>query len=49
MLSATFYRSLSMNPYLRVDIAPQQGGEMRFEWTEDTGRKAEHKAAVRLG
>ncbi|HUH61182.1 MAG TPA: quinoprotein dehydrogenase-associated SoxYZ-like carrier [Candidimonas sp.] len=48
VIKATYYRSLSINPYLRFDVTPQQGGEMRFEWTEDTGRVAEHKETLAL-
>src|SRR5690606_16345202 len=43
---ATFFRSLAANPYLKFDITPQQGGEMRFQWLEDTGRKTELTQAV---
>lgn len=48
VVRATFFRSLAANPYLKFDIAPQQGGEMRFQWLEDTGRKTELTQSVNL-
>lgn len=48
VVTATYYRSLSMNPYLRFDMNPQQGGELRFEWTEDTGRVVEQRETIQL-
>ncbi len=49
VITATYHRSLSINPYLRFDMTPMQGGEMRFEWIEDTGRAAQHQETVHLG
>lgn len=46
VVKATYHRSLSLNPYLRFDVTPTQGGDMRFEWTEDTGRVAVHTETV---
>lgn len=48
VITASYHRSLSINPYLRFDMTPRQGGDMRFEWTEDTGRVAEHRETVHL-
>src|SRR5690606_41950066 len=48
VVRATFFRSLAANTYLKFDITPQQGGEMRFQWLEDTGRKTELTQAVNL-
>ena len=48
VIKATYYRSLSLNPYLRFDMTPEQGGDLRFEWTEDTGRITEHRETIRL-
>ncbi|SHG80862.1 thiosulfate oxidation carrier protein SoxY [Pollutimonas bauzanensis] len=48
LVKARYHRSLAVNPYLRFDVAPQRGGDMRFKWTEDTGRSTEHKEIVRL-
>lgn len=46
VIKATYHRSLSLNPYLRFDVTPTRGGDMRFEWTEDTGRVAVHTETV---
>lgn len=48
VITATYHRSLSINPYLRFDMKPQQGGDMRFEWTEDTGRTVAHQETIQL-
>jgi len=48
LIKAVYHRSLAANPYLRFDVTPRQGGEMRFQWKEDTGRVAEHQAKVSL-
>ncbi len=48
VITATYYRSLSMNPYLRFNMNPQQDGELRFEWTEDTGRVVEQRETLQL-
>lgn len=48
LIQATFFRSLAANPYLRFEVAPQQSGQMRFVWTEDTGRAVEESAAVKV-
>ncbi|HEY9279883.1 MAG TPA: thiosulfate oxidation carrier complex protein SoxZ [Eoetvoesiella sp.] len=49
VIRANYYRSLSINPYLRFDMTPQQGGDMLFEWIEDTGRVVQRTETVRLG
>ncbi|MBB5217287.1 thiosulfate oxidation carrier protein SoxY [Parapusillimonas granuli] len=46
LLRAKYYRSLAANPYLRFTVSPPQGGDMRFAWTEDTGRSVEFKATL---
>ncbi|WP_158238540.1 thiosulfate oxidation carrier protein SoxY [Pollutimonas subterranea] len=48
LIRATYHRSLSMNPYLRFDVTPRESGELRFKWTEDTGRVIEHKEKLAL-
>lgn len=48
VVSATYYRSLSMNPYLRFDMTPQQEGELQLTWTEDTGHRVKHTEDLRL-
>lgn len=48
LIKATYYRSLSMNPYLRFEVTPRQSGELRFEWIEDTGRAVAYKETLRL-
>lgn len=48
VISATFFRSLAANPYLKFDMTPSQAGEMKFEWKEDTGRTAEITENVNL-
>lgn len=47
VVSATFFRSLAANPYLKFDVNPKQAGEMHFQWTENTGRTAEHAENLR--
>lgn len=41
VLTARFFRSLAANPYLKFELSPEQPGEMRFQWTEDTGKTTE--------
>lgn len=41
LIQAIFFRSLAANPYLRFDALPRQSGQLRFVWTEDTGRVVE--------
>lgn len=48
ILRAQFFRSLAANPYLRVKVQPQESGEMRFVWTEDTGRSVKETAKIKL-
>ncbi|NLC37074.1 MAG: hypothetical protein GX772_11645, partial [Alcaligenaceae bacterium] len=48
LISARYFRSLAANPYLKFDLTPQQAGELALQWVEDTGRKVEHNAAIRL-
>lgn len=49
LIQARFFRSLAANPYLRFDALPLQSGQMRFVWTEDTGRAVEETMAVKVG
>lgn len=37
-LTASLYRSVSANPYLRFYLAPAGSAELTLEWVEDTGR-----------
>lgn len=48
VLRARFFRSLAANPYLKFDVTLQQGGDMQFQWTEDTGRTAELTEQIRV-
>ena len=48
VIQATFFRSLAANPYLRFEALPQESGQMRFTWTEDTGRSIEETARIQL-
>jgi len=45
-LSATFYRSISANPYLRFYLAPPASAELTLEWVEDTGRRVVETAQL---
>lgn len=48
LVSARFFRSLAANPYLKFDMTPSQNGELRFQWTEDTGRAVRHTENIRI-
>lgn len=48
VLEARLFRSLAANPFLRFHLAGEQGGRLRFVWTEDTGRAATAEAEVQI-
>ena len=48
VLKARYFRSLAANPYLKFEFAPAEGGELRFEWVEDTGKMVELSEKVSL-
>jgi len=48
VLSATFFRSLAANPYLKFGVTLKQEGEIRFQWTETGGRQVEHAQRIRI-
>lgn len=48
VITASYHRSLSINPYLRFSMMPRQDGTLRFEWIENTGRTVEHTEVVNL-
>lgn len=48
VLSAKYFRSLAANPYLKFDLTPQEEGELKFQWVEDTGRTVQHSEQIRL-
>lgn len=48
VLKARFYRSMAANPYVRFTLAPEKGTDLLLTWTEDSGRKTEHKASLSL-
>jgi len=49
VLTARFFRSLAANPYLKFAVSPNEAGELRVVWTEDTGRSVEHAEALKAG
>lgn len=49
VIEAQYFRSLSLNPYLKFEITPRSGGTLALRWTEDTGRHAEHTETLILG
>ena len=48
VLKARYFRSLAANPYLKFELAPNQEGELQFEWVEDTGKTVEVSEKLRL-
>lgn len=48
ILKARFYRSMAANPYVRFMLAPKEGGDLVFSWTEETGRQASFSASINV-
>lgn len=49
VFAADLYRSVSADPYLKFQIAPQASGTLALTWREDTGHVATAEAQIVVG
>lgn len=49
LIKATYFRSMAANPYLKFAFKPGKSGELRLEWTEDTGKTTQVREAIKVG
>ena len=49
VFAADLYRSVSADPYLKFQIAPQASGTLALNWREDTGHVATAEAQIVVG
>ena len=48
VFEAELFAAVSANPFLRLQLAPDAGGEVRIRWFEDAGRSAEARERVEM-